>query len=145
MTTLQLKLIDWHEGPLLNVEQTNLLLNKLQELSLARLRPDFVESDLPPLAMSSIRLALAKNLGRAFLEGWGRRGLLPCRFNTTDGWQLSVTIDKIMMVQFLIMFVERPPTIWLDSFLDWSVVVNCSSISRLLQLWLHYWGFHYLC
>ncbi|XP_038885682.1 nuclear pore complex protein NUP85 isoform X2 [Benincasa hispida] len=64
-----LKLIDWHEGPLLNVEQTNLLLNKLQELSMARLRPDFVESDLPPLALSSIRLALAKNLGRAFLEG----------------------------------------------------------------------------
>ncbi|KAG6585385.1 Nuclear pore complex protein NUP85, partial [Cucurbita argyrosperma subsp. sororia] len=64
-----LKLIDWHEGPLLNVEQTNLLLNKLQELSTARLRPDFVESDLTPLALSSIRLALAKNLGRAFLEG----------------------------------------------------------------------------
>ncbi|KGN62813.1 nuclear pore complex protein NUP85 [Cucumis sativus] len=64
-----LKLIDWHGGPLLNTEQTNLLLNKLQELSMAKLRPDFVESDLPPLALSSIRLALAKNLGRAFLEG----------------------------------------------------------------------------
>ncbi|XP_022132005.1 nuclear pore complex protein NUP85 [Momordica charantia] len=64
-----LKLLDWPEGPLLNVEQTNLLLNKLQELSMARLQPDFVESNLPPLALSSIRLALAKNLGHAFLDG----------------------------------------------------------------------------
>ncbi|GLT85442.1 hypothetical protein SLE2022_036320 [Rubroshorea leprosula] len=63
-----LKLLNWQERPLLNVSQTNLLLNKLQELSLARLRPDFIEADLPPEGLSSIRLALATNLGRAFLE-----------------------------------------------------------------------------
>ncbi|KAL6980099.1 Nucleoporin nup85 [Sarracenia purpurea var. burkii] len=56
------------ERPLLNVSQTNLLLNKLQELSMARLRPDFIEADLPSQALSSIRLALATNLGRAILE-----------------------------------------------------------------------------
>ncbi|PWA56885.1 hypothetical protein CTI12_AA411940 [Artemisia annua] len=56
------------ERPLLNVSQTNLLLNKLQELSVARLRPDFVEVGLPPQALSSVRLALAANLGRATLE-----------------------------------------------------------------------------
>ncbi|XP_074276492.1 nuclear pore complex protein NUP85 isoform X2 [Silene latifolia] len=63
-----LKLLTWREGPLLDVSQTNLLLNKLQELSMARLRPDYVESDLPPEALKSVRLALATNLGRAILE-----------------------------------------------------------------------------
>ncbi|KAJ8751182.1 hypothetical protein K2173_016363 [Erythroxylum novogranatense] len=63
-----LKLLSWREQPLLNVSQTNLLLNKLQELSMARLRPDFVEADLPPQALNSVRLALATNLGRAILE-----------------------------------------------------------------------------
>ncbi|CAK9184883.1 unnamed protein product [Ilex paraguariensis] len=63
-----LKLLNWQACPLLNVSQTNLLLNKLQELSMARLRPDFVEADLPPQALSSVRLALATNLGRAILE-----------------------------------------------------------------------------
>ncbi|KAK6912748.1 Nucleoporin Nup85-like [Dillenia turbinata] len=63
-----LKLLNWEERPLLNVSQTTLLLNKLQELSMARLRPDFVESDLPPQALSAVRLALAMNLGRAILE-----------------------------------------------------------------------------
>ncbi|KAL9226836.1 hypothetical protein vseg_002603 [Gypsophila vaccaria] len=63
-----LKLLTWREGPLLDVPQTNLLLNKLQELSMARLRPDYVEADLPPEALKSIRLALATNLGRAILE-----------------------------------------------------------------------------
>ncbi|KAL9255646.1 Nuclear pore complex protein NUP85-like protein [Drosera capensis] len=62
------KLLTWSDGPLLNASQTNLLLNKLQELSLARLRPDYVEADLPPQALSSVRLALATNLGRAFLR-----------------------------------------------------------------------------
>lgn len=52
----------------MNVSQTNLLLNKLQELSMARVRPDFIEADLPPQALSSVRLALATNLGRAILE-----------------------------------------------------------------------------
>ncbi|GAV72758.1 Nucleopor_Nup85 domain-containing protein [Cephalotus follicularis] len=63
-----LKLLSWWERPLLNVSQTNLLLNKLQELSLARLRPDFIKSDLPPDALNAVRLALATNLGRAILE-----------------------------------------------------------------------------
>ncbi|KAL4604523.1 hypothetical protein ACB092_10G198800 [Castanea dentata] len=63
-----LKLLSWQERPLLNVSQTNLLLNKLQELSMARLRPDFIEADLPKQALSSVRLALATNLGRAILE-----------------------------------------------------------------------------
>ncbi|KAM7266390.1 hypothetical protein ACFE04_004287 [Oxalis oulophora] len=63
-----LKLLSWQEKPLLNVSQSNLLLNKLQELSMARLRPDFIEADLPPQALSSVRQALAINLGRAILE-----------------------------------------------------------------------------
>uniref|UniRef100_A0A2N9G9B0 Nuclear pore complex protein Nup85 n=1 Tax=Fagus sylvatica TaxID=28930 RepID=A0A2N9G9B0_FAGSY len=65
---ISLKLLSWQERPLLNVSQTNLLLNKLQDLSLARLRPDFIEADLPSQALSSVRLALATNLGRAILE-----------------------------------------------------------------------------
>ncbi|XP_051129634.1 nuclear pore complex protein NUP85 [Andrographis paniculata] len=63
-----LKLLEWKERPLLNVSQTNLLLNKLQELSLARLLPGFVDPVLPPEALQSVRLALATNLGRAILE-----------------------------------------------------------------------------
>ncbi|XP_075522487.1 nuclear pore complex protein NUP85 [Primulina tabacum] len=63
-----LKLLNWKDRPLLNISQTNLLLNKLQELSLARLRPDFVDSGLPPEALKSVRLALASNLGRAILH-----------------------------------------------------------------------------
>lgn len=63
-----LKLLSWKERPLLNVSHTNLLLNKLQELSMARLRPVFNESSLPPEALNSVRLALATNLGRAILE-----------------------------------------------------------------------------
>lgn len=63
-----LTLLNWPERPLLNVSQTNLLLYKLQELSMARLRPDFVESNLPPEALTSIRLAIATNLGRAILH-----------------------------------------------------------------------------
>ncbi|KAB1204357.1 Nuclear pore complex protein Nup85 [Morella rubra] len=63
-----LKLLNWQECPLLNVSQTNLLLNKLQELSMARLRPDFIEAELAPQASGSVRLALATNLGRAILE-----------------------------------------------------------------------------
>ena len=65
---MQLRLLCWKERPLLNVAQTNLLLNKLQDLSIARLRPDFIEASLPPQALSSVRLALATNLGRAILE-----------------------------------------------------------------------------
>eukprot|EP00268_Persea_americana_P039792 TRINITY_DN3943_c0_g1_i8.p1 TRINITY_DN3943_c0_g1~~TRINITY_DN3943_c0_g1_i8.p1 ORF type:complete len:715 (+),score=131.54 TRINITY_DN3943_c0_g1_i8:102-2246(+) len=63
-----LNLLNWRERPLMNVSETNLLLSKLQELSLARLRPGFCDSHLPPQALSSVRLALATNLGRAILE-----------------------------------------------------------------------------
>ncbi|XP_077217891.1 nuclear pore complex Nup85-like protein [Tasmannia lanceolata] len=63
-----LKLLNWWERPLLNVSETTLFLNKLQELSLARLRPDFFDIDLPSQALSSVRLALATNLGRAILD-----------------------------------------------------------------------------
>lgn len=65
---MQLRLLNWKERPLLNVLQTNLLLNKLQELSLARLLPGYVDADLPPEALKSVRLALAANFGRAILE-----------------------------------------------------------------------------
>lgn len=68
MLFVQLILLNWQDRPLLNVAQTNLLLNRLQELSIARLRPDFIEADLPSQALSSVRLALATNLGRAILE-----------------------------------------------------------------------------
>ncbi|OWM82857.1 hypothetical protein CDL15_Pgr029218 [Punica granatum] len=63
-----LKLLNWQDRPLLNVSQTNLLLNKLQELSIARLRPHFVKPDFPMEALNSVRLSLATNLGRAILE-----------------------------------------------------------------------------
>ncbi|KAG5412904.1 hypothetical protein IGI04_000471 [Brassica rapa subsp. trilocularis] len=63
-----LKLLNWPERSLLNVAQTNLMLNKLQEASIAKIRPGFIESDLSAQAVSSVRLALATNLGRAFLE-----------------------------------------------------------------------------
>ncbi|KAG5225403.1 nuclear pore complex protein [Salix suchowensis] len=63
-----LTLLTWPGRPLLNVSQTNLLLNKLQELSMASMRPGFVATDLPAEALNSVRLALATNLGRAILE-----------------------------------------------------------------------------
>ncbi|KAG6740456.1 hypothetical protein POTOM_055907 [Populus tomentosa] len=63
-----LTLLSWQGRPLLNVSQTNLLLNKLQELSMASLRPGVVATDLPVEALDSVRLALATNLGRAILE-----------------------------------------------------------------------------
>lgn len=63
-----LTLLSWRGRPLLNVSQTNLLLNKLQELSMASLRPGIVATDLPAEALDSVRLALATNLGRAILE-----------------------------------------------------------------------------
>jgi nuclear pore complex protein Nup85 len=65
---LQLTLLSWQGRPLLNVSQTNLLLNKLQELSVASLHPGVVATDLPAEALDSVRLALATNLGRAILE-----------------------------------------------------------------------------
>ncbi|KAL6578499.1 Nucleoporin nup85 [Orobanche minor] len=65
---MKLKLLNWQERPLFDVSQTNLLLNKLQDLSLARLLPGFVDAELPPEALKSVRLALATNLGRAILD-----------------------------------------------------------------------------
>ncbi|CAH9126646.1 unnamed protein product [Cuscuta epithymum] len=65
---ISLKLLNWKEHHLFNVSQTNLLLTKMQEYCMAKVRPDFVESDLPPDALGSVRLALATNLGRAILE-----------------------------------------------------------------------------
>ncbi|KAJ4768473.1 Nuclear pore complex protein NUP85 [Rhynchospora pubera] len=62
------KLLEWRSGPLLGVSETNLLLGKLQELSMAKLRPDFHGGELKPNALGDVRLALAKNLGRAILE-----------------------------------------------------------------------------
>ncbi|GER32145.1 nuclear pore complex protein Nup85 [Striga asiatica] len=59
-----LKLLDWHDCPLFNVSQTNLLLNKLQDLSLAKLLPGFTGPALQPEALKSVRLALATNFGR---------------------------------------------------------------------------------
>ncbi|RRT79407.1 hypothetical protein B296_00008779 [Ensete ventricosum] len=65
---VQVKLLNWKARPLLSVSEMNLLLNKLQDISMGKLCPDFVASDLPPNSLSSIRLALATNLGRAILE-----------------------------------------------------------------------------
>ncbi|KAH0460104.1 hypothetical protein IEQ34_010767 [Dendrobium chrysotoxum] len=61
-------LLNWKDQPLLNVSETNFLLKKLQELSMAQLCPEFSETYLPPEALTEIRLALATNLSRAFLE-----------------------------------------------------------------------------
>ncbi|CAN6441191.1 unnamed protein product [Victoria cruziana] len=62
-------LLCWRDHSLLSASQANLLLGKLQELSLAKLHPGFCEADLPPQALSSVRLALARSLGRAMLRG----------------------------------------------------------------------------
>ncbi|CAN0907210.1 Nuclear pore complex protein NUP85 [Linum grandiflorum] len=62
------KLLRWEERPLVNVAQTNVLLNKLQELSVGKLRPDYVVPELPPQALNHVRYALATNLGRAIVE-----------------------------------------------------------------------------
>nr|CAB3478272.1 unnamed protein product [Digitaria exilis] len=62
------ELLNCKPRPLINVAETTLLLNKLQELSLAKLRPDFSNNHLPSHALSSVRLALASNLARAILE-----------------------------------------------------------------------------
>ncbi|XP_052166636.1 nuclear pore complex protein NUP85 [Oryza glaberrima] len=62
------RLLNCKPCPLLNVAETTLLLNKLQELSLAKLRPDFSNIHLPIHALNSVRLALASNLARAILE-----------------------------------------------------------------------------
>ncbi|KAL6616054.1 hypothetical protein ACP70R_038324 [Stipagrostis hirtigluma subsp. patula] len=62
------ELLNCKPTPLLNVAETTLLLNKLQELSMAKLRPDFSSNHLPSHALNSVRLALASNLARAILE-----------------------------------------------------------------------------
>ncbi|CAO2197649.1 unnamed protein product [Urochloa humidicola] len=62
------ELLNCKTSPLMNVAETTLLLNKLQELSLAKLRPDFSNNHLPSHALSSVRLAVALNLARAIIE-----------------------------------------------------------------------------
>ncbi|CAN1784984.1 Nuclear pore complex protein NUP85 [Linum perenne] len=62
------KLLSWEERPLVSVAQTNVLLNRLQELSVGRLRPDYVQPELPAQAMNHVRYALATNLGRAIVD-----------------------------------------------------------------------------
>ncbi|TVU35135.1 hypothetical protein EJB05_17006 [Eragrostis curvula] len=61
-------LLNCKPNPLLNVAETTLLLNKLQELSLAKLHPGFSSNHLPSQALNSVRLSLASNLARAILE-----------------------------------------------------------------------------
>jgi len=64
------ELLMWPDHALINVAETNLLLNKLQELSLAKVRGDLEvsHSDQSPQALQHVRLALATNLGRAILQ-----------------------------------------------------------------------------
>ncbi|XP_057855455.2 nuclear pore complex protein NUP85 isoform X2 [Cryptomeria japonica] len=63
------ELLKWPDHALVNVAETNLLLSKLQEFSLARVRGDFEasKSDDSPQILQQVRLALATNLGRAIL------------------------------------------------------------------------------
>lgn len=64
------ELLMWRDHALINVAETNLLMNKLQELSLAKVRGDLEvsHSDQSPQALQHVRLALATNLGRAILQ-----------------------------------------------------------------------------
>jgi len=64
---VQVELLNSKLSPLMNVAETTLLLNKLQELSMAKRCPDFSSNHLPSHAISSVRLALASNLARAIL------------------------------------------------------------------------------
>ncbi|KAG0571924.1 hypothetical protein KC19_VG054000 [Ceratodon purpureus] len=65
------ELSEWPEQALLGVHETHVLLSRLQELSLAKARGDLegIDSrDLSRQSLERIRLALARNLGRAFLQ-----------------------------------------------------------------------------
>lgn len=62
------ELLNCKPSPLMDVAETSLLLNKLQELSMAKLLPDFSSNHLPSHVLSSVRLALASNLARAIHE-----------------------------------------------------------------------------
>lgn len=64
------ELLMWPDHALINVAETNLLLNKLQELSLAKVQGDLEvsHSDQSPQALEHVRLPLATNLGRAILQ-----------------------------------------------------------------------------
>jgi hypothetical protein len=67
------ELLEWPEQPLLNVSETHLLLNRLQELLLSKVRGDLEginPQDLTRLPLERVRLALATNLGRAMLQEW---------------------------------------------------------------------------
>lgn len=70
---LQVELLEWPEQPLLGVHETHVLLSRLQELTLAKVRGDLegIDSrDLSRQSLERIRLALACNLGRAILQEW---------------------------------------------------------------------------
>ncbi|CAM6043893.1 unnamed protein product [Sphagnum compactum] len=65
------ELLEWPEQPLLNVSETHLLLSRLQELLLSKVRGDLEginPQDLTRLPLERVRLALATNLGRAMLQ-----------------------------------------------------------------------------
>ncbi|WVZ68867.1 hypothetical protein U9M48_017749 [Paspalum notatum var. saurae] len=62
------ELFNFKPNPLMDVAETTLLLKKLRELSMAKLRPDFSSNHLPSHALSSVKLALASNLAYAILE-----------------------------------------------------------------------------
>jgi len=69
----QVELLEWPEQPLLGVHETHVLLSRLQELTLAKVRGDLegIDSrDLSRQSLERIRLALACNLGRAILQEW---------------------------------------------------------------------------
>lgn len=66
-----MELLEWPEQALLGVHETHVLLSRLQELTLAKVRGDLdgIDSrDLSRQSLERIRLALACNLGRAMLQ-----------------------------------------------------------------------------
>ncbi|OAE33474.1 hypothetical protein AXG93_3822s1310 [Marchantia polymorpha subsp. ruderalis] len=70
MSILQdsVELLEWPEQVLLNAQETNTLLNCVQELKLAKLWGDVDSVDEPGSNVDRVRLALATNLGRSFLQ-----------------------------------------------------------------------------
>lgn len=68
---MQVELLEWPDKPVLGTQETQVLLSRLQDLSLAKVRGDLEGIDPSELSRSSlehIRLALASNLGRAILQ-----------------------------------------------------------------------------
>ncbi|KAG6552923.1 hypothetical protein Mapa_005579 [Marchantia paleacea] len=64
----QVELLEWPEQVLLNAQETNTLLNCVQELKLAKLWGDVDTVEEPGSNVDRVRLALATNLGRSFLQ-----------------------------------------------------------------------------